>query len=171
MSLNTLPRLPFFAHPLRLRNCFAGCLIQDLICGVLALHDLQTQPLRDMEGNVAVNKPGAWVVQFESYDYVAIFGHENDVATRWVDTVAANIWGVTIIPRFCRLFEEGEVVAVKMNLGGIESLLGAMTKEIEQGGTGTYRMCAKITPLAPHDHKVDLMVDQSLTAWTVKVQS
>jgi hypothetical protein len=75
-----------------------------------------------VEGNVAVNEPGARVVGFEGYDNVASLGHENDVATRWVDAVAGNVWWVTVVPGRCRLFEEGEVVAVKMNLGGIESV-------------------------------------------------
>lgn len=89
---------------------------------MLALHDLQTQSLRDVEGNVAVNEPGARVVGFEGYDDVASLGHENDVTTRWVDAVAGNVWWVTVVPRRFRLFEEGEVVAVKMDLSGSQSV-------------------------------------------------
>ena len=122
MIVITLPRLPFPAHPLRFQNRYASRLVPDLTCIFLALYDMQTQPLSDVEGNVAMNKPGARIVGFEGYDNVASVGHENDVATRWVNTAAGNVWWVTVVSRRFRLFEEGEVVAVKMNLGGIESV-------------------------------------------------
>ena len=122
MIVITSPRLPFPAHPLRFRDRLASRLVPNLICIFPALHNLQTQSLRDVKGNVAVNEPGARVVGSEGYDNVASLGYENDVATRWVDAIAGNAWRVTVVPRRSRLFEEGEVVAVKMNLGGIESV-------------------------------------------------
>ena len=67
---------------------------------------------------MAVNEPRAWIVGFEGYDNVAFLGHENDVATRRVVAVAGNVWGVTVVPRRCRLFEEGKIVTVKLNLDG-----------------------------------------------------
>lgn len=94
-----LPGFPFAAHPLGFLDRAAIRFVPDGICIFLALHDLQTQSLGNMESDVAMNKPGAWIVGFKGYDNVTAFGHENNVATGWVNTITGDVWWVTEIPR------------------------------------------------------------------------
>ena len=94
-----MPIVPIIAHPLGFFDSWASRFVPNVICISLALQDLQAQPPCNMESNVAVNKPGAWIVGFEGYDDVTEFGHENNVATGWVDMFADDIWWIIVVPR------------------------------------------------------------------------
>ena len=96
---NVLPGFPLVAHPPGFPDRCAIRFVPNGICIFLALHDLQTQSLGNMESDMAMDKPGAWIVGFERYDNVTAFGQENNVATGWVDMDLVDVGWVTVVPR------------------------------------------------------------------------
>ena len=68
------PSVPILAHPpdLVLDGAALG---PELVCVGWTFKDLDAEAFGDVEGDVAVDKPGAWIVGFEGHDDVAVAWH------------------------------------------------------------------------------------------------
>ena len=84
---------------------------------VLSLQDLHREARGRVPGDVAVDEPRARVIGFESNDDEPARGEEDDVPTWGIVVVEVEVCGSGEVERKVRLLEEGEVVAVKMDLG------------------------------------------------------
>ena len=69
-----------------------------------------------MPGDVAVDEPRARIIGFERDDDEAACGEEDHVPTRGVGEVEVEICGSGEVESGAGLLEEGEVVAVQMDL-------------------------------------------------------
>ena len=80
----------------------------------LSLHNLQRQSRARMPGDMAMQQPGARIVGFEGDNEVAACRQKGDVSAGWIVEVQVGETG----PVGCfGLFEDGEVVAVEVDLG------------------------------------------------------
>lgn len=111
-----IPIVPIGANPARLGEGVALPLGPDLIGVGLALQELQAEPLGDVKGDVAVQEPGAGIVGLEGDDHVAGPGHQDHVAAGRVVVFEGEVARVEVF--FVGLFEDGEVVAVEVDLEG-----------------------------------------------------
>ena len=80
----------------------------------LALHNLQAQPLRDVEGDVAVHQPRSGVVGPEGYNNVARTGQKHHISSWRID----QLWSpmIDIEFRVVCLFQESKVVTMQVDL-------------------------------------------------------
>ena len=88
-----------------------------------------------MPGDVAVQKPGAGVVGLEGDDEIAAAGEEGDVSARRV--VEFHVYE-TVPVEGLGLCEDGEVVAVEVDLGNVRWFIHGSGKWGEGCFTGWY---------------------------------
>ena len=74
-----------------------------------------------MPRDVAVHKPGTWVVSFETDDCVTLAGQHRGITTRWAGEVECADQGR--VEGTLALAEERKVVAVQMHWVGCEKLV------------------------------------------------
>ena len=76
--------IPVLTNSLCLRKRITVSFRPNRIRILLALQNLQPEPLRDVERDVAVQEPGARVVSFKGNDDVAVTWHQDYIAARGV---------------------------------------------------------------------------------------
>lgn len=113
-----MPDLPVLAHPLGLRDSRRAVLRPEGIGVGLPLKDLEGQALGRVERNVAVQQPVARVVRLEGDDDEAVGGQQDDVAAGRVDQIEIKLRRVAGVRLVLGLLENGEVVAVEVDLAG-----------------------------------------------------
>ena len=113
MVVVIVPRLPIGANPSRCLER-AASLRPDLVGVGPTFQDLYAQSPGDVEGDVAVQEPRARVVGLEGDDDVAVAGHEDDVPSRGIIELQGQRARTEVF--FVGLFEDGEVVAVQVQL-------------------------------------------------------
>lgn len=101
------PRPPVCTSPLHLCKSVLGLDFR------LAFQELDAKTSGNMEGDVAVHEPCAWVVRLESKDQVAVGGKIGCVATDGIVSLQGRNVAVPDCVFFLR--EDVEVVAVKVD--------------------------------------------------------
>jgi hypothetical protein len=108
------PLVPVVATILR---CLEGVrFIQgwpELRCGLLPLHDLQSQTKRCMISDVAMHKPRSWIVSFEGNDHISISWKQNDIASWRIVQLQLQFVGKCGV---FNLLKDGKVVTVQVYL-------------------------------------------------------
>lgn len=113
-----MPLFPVGTHALGLDHGSGPfALVRPEPVGVgLALEDLEREPVRRVEGNVAVQQPVTRVVRLEGDDDVAVGRQQYDVAARRVPRRqvhgAQGAWKLLALD----LGQDGKVVAVEVDL-------------------------------------------------------
>ena len=82
-------------------------------CGLLPLHDLQSQTKRCMISDVAMHKPRSWIVSFEGNDHISISWKQNDIASWGIVQLQLQFVGKCGV---FNLLKDGKVVTVQVYL-------------------------------------------------------
>ena len=82
-------------------------------CGLLPLHDLQSQTKRCVISDVAMHKPRPWIVSFEGNDHISISWKQNDIASWGIIQRQVQFGGKCGI---FNLLKDGKVVTVQVYL-------------------------------------------------------
>ena len=108
------PLVPVVANILR---CLEGVRFihgwPDRRCGLLPLHDLQSQTKRCVISDVAMHKPRSWIVSFEGNDHISISWKQNDIASWGIVQLQVQFVGKCGFPN---LLKDGKVVTVQVYL-------------------------------------------------------